>query len=64
MTSWVSSVWSGEKLLQKTLEEEAESDRQLTELAESSINPDAAEAEPEVTEEATTEAKSEDQTAR
>jgi ferritin-like metal-binding protein YciE len=41
-----------EKLLQETLDEEAETDRKLTMLAESSINLDAAEADAEILEEA------------
>jgi ferritin-like metal-binding protein YciE len=57
-------VENAAQLLQETLDEEAETDRQLTELAESSINVDAADAEDEAIEEARAEAKSEDQTAR
>jgi ferritin-like metal-binding protein YciE len=57
-------VENAAQLLQETLDEEAEADRLLTELAESSINADAADAEDEAIEEAQEDATSQDQTAR
>ena len=50
-------------LLQETLDEEAEADRMLSELAESSINLDAADADSDAVEDARAEAQAENQTA-
>jgi ferritin-like metal-binding protein YciE len=51
-------------LLQETLNEEAETDRKLTSLAESSINLDAADAEEDATDDAKEDARTENETAR
>jgi ferritin-like metal-binding protein YciE len=51
-------------LLQETLDEEAETDRRLTELAESSVNLDAADSEEETLRESQSDAATENQTAR
>jgi ferritin-like metal-binding protein YciE len=50
-------------LLQETLDEEVEADRLLTEIAESSVNLDAADAEDDAIEEAKADARDENQTA-